>query len=392
MHFLVDDYYDHCVLPKPNIPKSYPGYEGNRKKRQAARLQSYKDETCDNEEDEDEDMGDEFNSSIQDANINQIVFEANEFDQMYENIDDSMATTNDRTPSPPSIEKVGSAQWRIQPRNMNRPIGSAPLVPSDAPRGQLLSRTGPRMQQQQQQQGCNNRGNNNNSRCNNGRIPIQNRLGHRNMQRGQMEQRVRTAFNAFNNNPQHNNNNNNQQQVLMNMNNHFQNVARQMQIRGSQNFGPQNSMESNQVNRFIMNEARSEAVSNNWNCSHSITSLINTANQIGNNNTAFSRLGRPLYNCSNQLPCSSVNQSMYSERNQNLQLQPIQSDSIRLADLMNMDKSSFQNLDVQEVAKNAMLLLSSVFHKPVLNGVVQQELSQLQVSLLYQSNNMQSTL
>ncbi|KAH8407587.1 hypothetical protein KR222_007489, partial [Zaprionus bogoriensis] len=54
------------------------------------------------------------------------------------------------------------------------------------------------------------------------------------------------------------------------------------------------------------------------------------------------------------------------------------SDSLRLADLMHMDKSSFQNLNVAEVAKNAMLLLSSVFHKPVLNEDVQQELSQLQ--------------
>lgn len=392
MHFLADDYYDHCVIPKPNIPKSYPGYQGTRKKRQAARLRSYKDDAGDNEEeeDEDEDMGDEFNSSIQDANRNQILFEANDFDQMYDNIDDSMATTNDSTPSPPSIDKVGSAQWRIQTSNINRPIGSAPLVPSNAPRSELPSHTGPSMRQQQQ--GCNNRRGNKNSRCNNGRIPIQNRLGPRNMQRGQMGQRVRNAFNAFNNNPQHNNNNNNQQQVLMNMNNKFQNVGQQMQVRGSQNFAHQNSMESNQVNRFIMNEERSDPLSNNWNSPYSITSLINTANQIGNNNTATSRLGRPLYNCSNQLPCSSVNRSMVDGGNRNLQLQPIPSDTIRLADLMNMDKSSFQNLDVQEVAKNAMLLLSSVIHKPVLNGVVQQELSQLQVSFFYQSNNMQSTL
>lgn len=386
MHFLADDYYDHCVLPKPTIPKRYPGYEGNRKKRQAARLQSYKDAAGDDEEEEDEDedvdMEDEFNSSIQDANINQIVFEANEFDQMYENIDDSLATTNNGTLSPPSIEKVKSAQWRIQPNNMNRPTGSAPLVPNDAPRGQLPSRTGPRMQQQQQ--GCYNRGSNNNSRCNNGRIPIQNRLGHRNMQRGQMEQRVRNAFNNYS----QDHNNNNQQQVLANIKNNFQ----QMHLRGSHNFGPQNSMESSQVNRFMMNDSRPETFSNNWNCSHSITSLINTANQIGYNNTAASHLGRPLYNCSNQLPCSSVNRSMYDRQNQNHQIQPIPSDSLRLADLMNMDKSSFQNLDVQEVAKNAMLLLSSVFHKPDLNGEVQQELSQLQVSFLYQSNNMQSTL
>lgn len=83
---------------------------------------------------------------------------------------------------------------------------------------------------------------------------------------------------------------------------------------------------------------------------------------------------------------------MYDRQNQNHQVHTIPSDSLRLADLMNMDKSSFQNLDVQEVAKNAMLLLSSVFHKPDLNGEVQQELSQLQVSFLYQSNNMQSTL
>lgn len=341
-------------------------------------MQSYKDASDDVEEDEDENKDvDEFNSSIQDSNINQIVFEANEFDQMYESIDDSMAT-DDNTPSQSSIEKVGSAQWPIQPNNMNRPIGAAPLVPSYAPRSQLQSRASNVHQRGQKQQDRNSRGrpnNGNNNNNNNGRIPIQNRLGnYRNIQRGQMEQRVRNAFNAFNT----------QQQTFMNMHNNIQNVSQQFPQRTLSNFANQNSNENNQANRFIENQARSDPNSD------SLTSLINSAHLISSN-TAVCRLGPQPYNCSNQLQRSSVNQKLY-ERNRNLQLQPAEkgrivvSDSLRLADLMNMDKSSFQNLDVTEVAKNAMLLLSAVYHKPILNEELQQELSHLQVRFFYQSN------
>lgn len=335
-------------------------------------MQSYKDASDNVDEDEDEDV-DEFNSSIQDSNINQIAFEANEFDQMYESIDDSMAT-DDNTPSQASIEKVGSAQWRIQPNNMNRPIGAAPLVPSHAPQSQLQSRPSNGYQRGQKQQDRNSRGrpNNDNNNNNNGRIPIKNRLGnYRNIQRGQMEQRVRNAFNAFNS----------QQQTFMNMQNHFQNVSQQIQQRTLSNFANQNSNENNQVNRFIVNQARSDPNAD------SLTSLINSAHLI-NSNTAVCRLGPQPYNCSNQLQRSSVNQKPY-EGNRNLQLQPavsgpiVVSDSLRLADLMNMDKSSFHNLDVTEVAKNAMLLLSTVFHKPILNEELQQELSHLQVRFCF---------
>lgn len=348
-------------------------------------MQSYKDAASDEVvEDEDSDV-DELNSSIQDSNINQIVFEANEFDQLYENIDDSM-TADHRASSQSSIEKIGSAQWRIQPNNMNRPIGAAPLVPNYAPRSQLPSRTSNGYQKVQKQQGRKSRGRPNNvNNNNNGRIPIQNRLGHyvhRDIQRGQMEHRVRNAFNAFDNN-EHSNNNNSQQQVLMNMNTHFQNVSQQIQQRPLSIFANQNSIGNNQANRLIVNQARSDTNSNNCNWTDSLTSLINSAHQIGCN-TAVSRLGPLPYNCSNQLQRSSVNPQLCQE-NRNLQLQPsasgqvVVSDSLRLADLMNMDKSSFQNLDVTEVAKNAMLLLSTVFHKPILNKELQQELSHLQV-------------
>ncbi|XP_064543407.1 homeobox protein 2 [Drosophila montana] len=451
----LDEYYTHYVQPKPKIPKHY-GFHPDKRQRQAAHLQSYKDTNGEDEDEADDDESqqvDELNSSIQDTNMNQINFETNDFNRLYQETDAPMDQTNNTKQVPNAEVSADSAQWRIQPNNVNRPPGAAPLVPSDAPRNQPPRQNphrGNRWHQNQNNRRRFNRGasnnnynnnNNNNFNRNNCQNSVHNRLGNfpgRNTQRGQlsMEQRMRNAYNAFigppnnnnnnnsynnnlnnnNNNNMNNNNNNNlkQQQVLMNMNNHFQNGRPQLNVSAqlnpsdiqNSNFNARNN---NLNNQFKPYQNQSNPISANWQLgSNSLTALINSANQvrpsmtnpttqaaslmkptaqmpIGNN--TVNRLGPPMrITLNSNVPQINVGQpTNLTNRNAQMQRAPngsnggiVASDSLRLADLMNMDKSSCMNLNVAEVAKNAMMLLSTVFHKPILDEDVQQELSHLQ--------------
>ncbi|KAM8712938.1 hypothetical protein ACLKA7_013295 [Drosophila subpalustris] len=396
----LDDYYDHCVLPKPNIPKSYPGFSGNtKKKREAAHLQSYKDnddadEDDDDEIDEDEverQHVDEFNTSIQDSNMNQIDFETNEFNVLYDEANDVTDTGEQNSTRAVTETPAGSAQWRIEPNNMNRPPGAAPLVPINAPRSRFQAGAARASRGIQRR-----RYNNNNYNRNNPQYSIKDRIGYKFP--------MRNACNPFKNNNNTNNNNNHgnmqQQQVLMNMNNQFQNQFQQgqPQINLSTQLNPMQQPQINLSTQLIpslnrpnnmighpftnyINQNQNDTISNNFVSSNTLTSLINAANQIRNNNNTFTRLGPPP-------PRTHLDNMQFGNQVQphcNSQLQRVSnnngivcSDSLRLADLMNMDKNSCKNLNVAEVAKNAMLLLSSVYHKPILDQNVQQELSQLQ--------------
>jgi len=436
-----DEYYDQCVQPKPNIPKCYPGVSGKKKRREAAHLQSYKDNVeddgdDDDDDDDDDDKGDEverdeqqhideFNSSIHDSNMNQIDFETNDFNHMFEETDDLMGQGEQN--SSPKVTEIpaGSAQWRIQPNNVNRPLGAAPLVPNDAPRGKLRlsgGRAGCGKQKiKQQRRGYNQFGSNNNNlnntNQNSPKNSIQSRLGFnqgRNSHREQlpMKQRIRNAYNALKND-NNNDNVNKQQQVLMNMNNHFQKSHPQIwnlstpktpmqqnlnylsNLIGNQFSSNTNESKCNTFNNLIENRVSSntnesncktfnnsiqhqlksnsnEFTSNNWVSSNNLSSLINSANQIGNTNitnNALSRLGPALQNQSNDLGvCHN-----WTQPNVNSSL-----NEMRLADLMNINQNSL--VIGREMAKSALLLLSSVYHKPILDEDVQQELSHLQVS------------
>ncbi|XP_023162831.2 myb-like protein D [Drosophila hydei] len=327
----LDEYYVQCVEPKPKIPKRY-GFHADKRQRQAARLQSYKDNSAD-EEDEFEDEGeepkqvDEHYSCKQDSNMDEISFDSKDFNHLCEPTDEPMDTSKGAEVLKTEIP-VTSVQWRIKPNNVNRPQGAAPLVPKDAPRNQPKSQSARRYQNKPQNRRPFNLKNNNNNKHNNTHYTknkntsnrnnaLNNRLGNnpvRNQQRGQMptEQRLRNAYNRFNNTPTNNHSSNN--------NNYTNN--------------------NNYKIRTISNElARSK-------------------------NTYNGALGQPM-NQLNIVP---------NKANGDI----VASDSLRLADLMNMDKESCVNLNVAEVAKNAMLLLSTVFHKPILDEDVQQQLSQMQ--------------
>ncbi|KAH8297480.1 hypothetical protein KR044_012731, partial [Drosophila immigrans] len=60
--------------------------------------------------------------------------------------------------------------------------------------------------------------------------------------------------------------------------------------------------------------------------------------------------------------------------------------NLRLADLMNLDKNSCANMNVAEVAKNAIMLLSAYQPAPLDN--VQQTVSQIQVNAMGFSNKL----
>ncbi|ALC41139.1 CG13741, partial [Drosophila busckii] len=197
----VDDYYDKCVEPKISIPKRYPGVTSSGFKRQAARLRSYKeidamnDDEQEYEDDEDNENSQKYDeapfidSPIYESNESQIDFEINDFNRLYDEVDDNGSHGHEQMPA-------NSAQWRIQPNNVNRPAGSAPLVPNNY-RGRGRRR---------------NRYNQNN---NNLRGSVHSRLGY-NMNMRNQQQGMLNAYNNFSNQggraPQ---------QVVTNINAHF---------------------------------------------------------------------------------------------------------------------------------------------------------------------------
>jgi len=96
-------------------------------------LRSYKEA---GQDDEDEDEEDDFESSELETNcqddgdtIGQMSFEMNDFNKMY----------SEEESLHPELSQ-SSAQWRIHGNNLNRPAGSAPLVPNEQARGHVKSR------------------------------------------------------------------------------------------------------------------------------------------------------------------------------------------------------------------------------------------------------------
>ncbi|XP_037714837.1 uncharacterized protein LOC119550308 [Drosophila subpulchrella] len=196
----LDEYYEHCVVPKPKVPPRYTSHPvPKRSKRQAGRLRSYKDA---GQDDEDEDEDDDFESSELETNcqddgdtMGQMNFELNDFNKMYRE-EESLH---------PELSQ-SSAQWRIHGNNVNRPAGSAPLVPNDQTRGHVKSRLDLRDESRVWNVNNNQRRHQNNF--------------HRRQQNGQ-EQRLRTAYNAFSSNQS--NHSNQPTDVLINVQNHFPN-------------------------------------------------------------------------------------------------------------------------------------------------------------------------
>ncbi|KAH8367186.1 hypothetical protein KR084_007400, partial [Drosophila pseudotakahashii] len=200
-----DEYYEHCVVPKPKVPRPYTSKPmANKTKRQAGRLRSYKELGQEDEDVEEDDdfQGSELDKNYQedgaiDSNLSQINFEMNDFNKMYWEEE----SLNQEVPQ-------SSAQWRIYGNNVNRPAGAAPLVPTDQARSNVKSRLDLR-------DGSRFR-NANNQR----RIQINNH-NHRRQHQAQdaREQRLRTAYNAFSKETE---SAKQPPDVLMNMRNHFQ--------------------------------------------------------------------------------------------------------------------------------------------------------------------------
>jgi len=194
-----DEYYEHCVVPKPKVPPRYTSHPvPKRSKRQAGRLRSYKEA---GQDDEDEDEEDDFESSELETNcqddgdtIGQMNFEMNDFNKMY----------SEEESLHPELSQ-SSAQWRIHGNNLNRPAGAAPLVPNDQTRGHVKSRLDLRDESRVWNVNNNQRRNQNNF--------------HRRQQNGQ-EQRLRTAYNTFSSQSNHYKQ---PSDVLMNIQNNFQN-------------------------------------------------------------------------------------------------------------------------------------------------------------------------
>ncbi|XP_043947907.1 uncharacterized protein LOC108036544 isoform X5 [Drosophila biarmipes] len=177
----LDEYYEHCVVPKPKVPPRYSTKPiPKRTNRQAGRLRSYKDA---GQDDEDEDEDDDFQSSELESNfqedndnISQMNFEMNDFNKMYWE-EESLH---------PELSQ-SSAQWRTHGNNVNQPAGAAPLAPNDQARGHVKSRLDLR-------EGSRAWNANNQRRHQNN--------FHRRQQNGQ-EQRLRTAYNAFSSQTNH---------------------------------------------------------------------------------------------------------------------------------------------------------------------------------------------
>ncbi|XP_062137095.1 putative uncharacterized protein DDB_G0286901 [Drosophila sulfurigaster albostrigata] len=386
----LDEYYDHFVVPKPEIPKPYPGFSGQTKKRQAAHLQSYKDnDAADDEHDGDDDeleleqtisIDDEFDSSIQDSTNNQIDYETNEFNQLYEDDNSQKKTEQSITPET-SETSVGSGQQRSQAtNNMNRPPGAASIDLNDTDGSGNL-----RANQRKRKRFVPFNNNNRN------RIPVQQRLGPTN-QREQFLMRNGSntllnnhnignynggPSNAFNHNNNYNNNNanfninsgnyNNNNNANYNPNmfnsnmnnsnyNNGYNPQQQMSINSSNEF--QNSLRASRempnlvrFNHVNDNQFYSSLIiERNFENSNLLTSLINPANQISNNNMQ-NRLG-PQYQArpANDFALGNIRE----QTNGNTQTRIVPNNSLRLADLVNMDRNTFANMTV---AKNAIMLL-----------------------------------
>lgn len=467
----LDDYYEQCVIPKPNIPKHY-GFHVEKRQRQAARLQSYKENPDDEDEleDEEEEQMEELNSSIEDSNRNQISFEINDFNKIYEEAE-SQNSTNNSAIEPKTEIPASSAQWRITPINVNRPQGAAPLVPMDAPRDNpktLGYRYHNRKHMKRRNYRFNSNNNNNNSQQNNNantfnrNNSVHSRLGHipnRYQQRGKKwihgfknkpennrNNNNNKNYNNNNNTKNNNTNNNNQQEqkVLMNIDGHFPNTRSQLIVSSSLNSNPFASSGNNLNNNCF--QSYQQQANANWQLgSNSLTALINSANQIrpsvdqasgmqniNNNNNMANNKNNTLMN-NNYLPINNNNMNNnniinnnnmadnninnmaninnnianrlgsrigtnsnilqqsnnglfgngMNQVNRNQHGCSIASDSLRLADLMNLDANSCINLNVAEVARNAMILLSTVVHKPMLDVDVQQQLSNLQVNVFF---------
>ncbi|XP_034103357.1 probable cyclin-dependent serine/threonine-protein kinase DDB_G0292550 isoform X2 [Drosophila albomicans] len=398
----LDEYYDHFVVPKPEIPKIYPGCSGQTKKRQAAHLQSYKDNDAANDEDDGDDdeleleqttsIDDEFDSSIQDSTNNQIDYETNEFNQLYED-DNSQKNTEQSTTPATSEASVGSGQQRGQAtNNMNRPPGAASIDLNETDGGGNL-----RAKQRKSKRFVPFNNNNRN------RIPVQQRLGTKNHREQFLMRNGSNALfnnhnidnyngglsNAFNHNNNYNNNNanfninsgnydnNNNANYNPNMFNSNMNNSNynngynpQQQISINSSNDLQHSLQASrempnlnslQTTREMPNLVRFNPVNDNpfyssliiernFENSNLLNSLMNPANQISNNNMQ-NRLG-PQYQArtANDFALGNIRE----QTNGNTQTRFVPNNSLRLADLVNMDRNTFANMTV---AKNAIMLL-----------------------------------
>ncbi|XP_068144261.1 protein kinase 4 [Drosophila tropicalis] len=344
----LDEYYEQCVMPKPNIPPCYPGVTGGGKKnRQGRRFISYKDLESSSDGDSDDELEKKVRQSrrfisyknenqsnnedvvMQDMNTKfeyngtnskQINYEINNFNEAYGQ-DDAPNSTQD-IPS-------GSAQWRIQPNNVNRPSGAPPLVPNNVPQSNARTRLpinsnssmGFRKQWNQKQKQPHQQFRN-----------IQNRLGHgpkQQQQQHSLENGMRNAYNAFSYSSQNTYQRPSLSNVLQNIKDHF----------------PQN------YSIHIKNNSQE------LNNSNTIGSLINTVSNISNPYRVENRA----------LPID------FSGGQPEV--------SISLGDLLKTNTSPSQDINAQQIANNVLMLLQNVVHKPVHDQQVQSQINFLQKTL-----------
>ncbi|XP_002074785.3 GATA zinc finger domain-containing protein 14 [Drosophila willistoni] len=348
----LDEYYEQCVVPKPNIPRCYPGVMGGGKKnRQGRRFISYKDqESSSNDSDDEpeknirqsrrfvtykndnqpnnedvnmEETDTKFEYNV--TNSKQINYEMNNFNEVY---------GQDEAPNSTQDMPSGSAQWRIQPNNVNRPSGAPPLVPSNVPQFNARNRfanksnssMGFRKQWKQKQKQPNHQFRN-----------IQNRLGHgQNQTQQQHSNGMRNAYNAFNYSPQ----NTNQGQRLPSLSNLLQNIK--------DHFPHNYSIHINNNSQELSNP-------------NTIGSLINTVSNVSNPHRVQNG-GLPM-GFSGGRPEGSQN------------------NDFMLANNFKIDTKPPEDLNVYQIASNLAMLLQNVVHKPVHDQQVQNQINFLQKAL-----------
>uniref|UniRef100_A0A6P4ED79 Uncharacterized protein LOC108038907 n=1 Tax=Drosophila rhopaloa TaxID=1041015 RepID=A0A6P4ED79_DRORH len=314
----LDEYYQQCVIPKPKVPPRYSTKPISKKnKRQAGHLRSYKEvgEDDDDEDDNEDFLGAELERNYQEEGVKEfdadLNFEMNDFKMNWEE------------EVSPNLELYqSSAQWRIYGNNVNRPAGAAPLVPNDQTRGNVKSRLDLRNSSRFRD--------NNNHRRNLNHIQNRNSF-HRGQQQAQsaMEQRMRTAYNAFSSQSTTTAYAKQPGDVLTNINNHFQ-------------YSHQDPSDLHTTTNTMGFE------SNDWAGPSSITSLIDSVSNIPDNRVK------------NRLGCETISGLPHTSLNDLISGVP-QDNSFLKSNLDTANDS--ESMKVSKMARNVLLLLKSVAQK-----------------------------
>nr|AAM29481.1 RE43986p [Drosophila melanogaster] len=310
----LDEYFEQCVVPKPRIPPRYSSNAAPKgDNRQLGHLQTYKDQ--DQGGDTDVEVED-FQGSVLangqsiltefDSNVSQINFEINDFGKVY-----------CETESQSSEASQGSATWRMNGNNVNRPSAAAQLGLSDQARGHVKSRLDLR-------EGSRFR-NNFNKRRNRQYNHHERNEFHRHQHQPQIAKKevLRYAYNAFSSQEIHSNQ---QTDLDIDVNKHFQYTHQApTDPRSSRNYmGPDHY---------------------DWTGSTSIGSLIDSVSHIPDNRVK------------NHLPCETI--TRYTDNSMNVFAGEAQDINKPQTDLKPAAVDS-ESMKISKMAHNVMLLLKSV--------------------------------